>query len=375
MKTTFPEPFKSPGESSGSSGLGSCGSGFARCTESFWAIPLGWTGGSTLVGDGLEEFDTLESGGSGLEVGVGRFGEILGFGSGGGFGFGGVLEFGFGGALGFGFGRALEFKFGGALEFGFGAGFGFELGGGLGFELGGGLGFELGGRLGLGFGEMLGFEFGGGLGFGIGGMLGFGFGTPVFPLPGFGGIDLLSPPPFPDPLPFTRSGIWMGVGCGGIFCDGGVGSGLLFTGVGVGCGPPRRRVTRGSMIGTEGGVGLGLLFPGVGVGFWLLFPGVGVGWGPPTRRVTRGLRIGMEGSEIGRSRRPRRSKGSDASMLGFKLGFAKCFARRNGTSCMLEVWQEEKVEVGNQRKCTVAQKAKNKGSERAQKTLETSVDV
>jgi hypothetical protein len=144
-----------------------------------------------------------------------------------------------------------------------------------------------------------------------GDMLGCGFEVSVLPFPEFGEVVAPPPPPppplFPGPLPFPVSRVGVGVGCGGSCCGG-------------------------------------------DVVFGLLFPGAGVFFGPLTRGSTRG----MEGSEIDRPRRPRRSKLLDASTLELELelelGFEKCLARRNGTSCILEVPRErERSKIGNQR--------------------------
>ena len=105
--------------------------------------------------------------------------------------------------------------------------------------------------------------------------------------------------------------------------------GLMFTTVGT-FGPPRRGVTRGPT------TGVGAFGPprrGVIKG---LMTGVGA-FGPPRRGVIRGLMIGMEGSVTGRSRRPRRSRSLDPPEPELESRFGRCFARRDGAPCMLEI--------------------------------------
>jgi len=148
----------------------------------------------------------------------------------------------------------------------------------------------------------------------LGGVLGSW--APVSPLPGFEEGGVLSPPPPPPPcilsLPVSGMGVGVGVGrrCGG-FCCGGFCCGGFCCG-GFCCG---------------GGVTVGL------------------GFDPPP--FSRGSRRGMEGNEMGRSRRPRRSKLLDASILELELNFLEWSARCNGiTERERAGWEQESENKG-----------------------------
>ena len=79
MKTTFPRLSETSGELLE---LRFCGLDPERFIDPVWSISLGWEDDDPLVGDVLGGFGMLESEGSRLKVGIGRFREVLGNGLG-----------------------------------------------------------------------------------------------------------------------------------------------------------------------------------------------------------------------------------------------------------------------------------------------------
>ena len=169
--------------------------------------------------------------------------------------------------------------------------------------------------------------------------------------------------PFKGSFPLPGSGLGVEEGCEGTGSEGRVTLGISIPGVVVGVDPPRREATKGLTTGMEGiivgrpfegsfplpgsglGAGAGCVGTGSGGGVTLgmLIPGVDVGVDPPRRGVISGFTTGMEGTGTGRSTSPRRPKLLEASMLKLDRGFGKCFVRRSGIPCILEVQREKKL--------------------------------